>query len=296
MLKNLFNALLVWSVGMSCLIAADKPWSHGNLQVSENQRYLQHADGTPFFWLGETGWLLPENLNRDEAAYYLSQCRQNGYNVVQVQTINDVPAYNIYGQPSHPNGYDFSAIDQQGYGYWQHMDYIIKTAEKNGIYIGMVCIWGGLVKAGLMSVEEARQYGTFLANRYKDAPNIVWIIGGDIQGYVKTEEWETLARTIRSIDKNHLMTFHPRGRTCSATWFNDAEWEDFNMFQSGHRRYGQRNGDGDYTIAEDTEEDNWRYVESALALKHIKPILDGEPSYERIPQGLHDFSQPQWTA
>lgn len=46
-----------------------------------------NADGTPFFWLGDTGWLLPEKLNRDEAAYYLEHCRQAGFNVVQVQTI-----------------------------------------------------------------------------------------------------------------------------------------------------------------------------------------------------------------
>ena len=276
--------------------SAEKPWKHGRLQVSTNQRYLQHADGTPFFWLGETGWLMPERLNRDEVTYYLSECSRNGYNVVQIQTINGVPAYNCYGASSHPAGYDFSVIDQQGYGYWQHMDHIVRTAERFGIYIGMVCIWGNVVKSGAMDTIQARQYGTFLAERYKDSPNIVWIIGGDIQGYHKTAEWETLARTIRAIDPNHVMTFHPRGRTCSATWFNDAEWLDFNMFQSGHRRYGQRNGDGDYTIAEDTEEDNWQYVETAMKLPRIKPILDGEPSYERIPQGLHDVTQPQWTA
>ena len=48
-----------------------KPWSHGQLKVSKENRYLMNADGTPFFWLGDTGWLLPEKLNRDEAAYYL---------------------------------------------------------------------------------------------------------------------------------------------------------------------------------------------------------------------------------
>jgi len=293
--------ILIALVALFSLLSAEAkpkvelPWKHGKLRVTENHRYLQHTDGTPFFWLGETGWLLPERLNRDEVSFYLGQCAKNGYNVVQIQTINNVPAFNVYGAMSHPNGYDFSKIDEQGYGYWQHMDYIVKTAEKNGIYIGMVCIWGNLVKAGNMTVEQAKTYGTFLANRYKDCPNIVWIIGGDIKGDVKTEEWETLARTIRSIDPNHLMTFHPRGRTCSARWFNEAEWMDFNMFQSGHRRYGQRNGDGDYTIAEDTEEDNWRYVESALSMKTIKPVLDGEPSYERIPQGLHDVNEVQWT-
>lgn len=90
-----------------------------------------------------------------------------------------------------------------------------------------------------MDVSESKQYGKFLAERYKDCPNIVWIIGGYIKGDVKKEVWETLAQTIRSIDKNHLMTFHPFGRTTSATWFNNSDWLDFNMFQSGHRRYGQ---------------------------------------------------------
>ena len=29
---------------------------HGHLRVSENKRYFQHADGTPFFWLADTWW------------------------------------------------------------------------------------------------------------------------------------------------------------------------------------------------------------------------------------------------
>ena len=175
------------------------------------------------------------------------------------------------------------------------MDYIIKTAENHGIYVGMVCIWGGLVKHGMMNVEQARAYGRFLANRYKNSPNIVWIIGGDIRGDVKPEVWTALAETIKSIDKNHLMTFHPFGRTLSAVWWNDAKWLDFNMFQSGHRRYGQKKGDGDESVT-NQEEDNWRYAEKSLSMTPLKPVVDGEPSYEGIPQGLHDPKQPLWQA
>jgi len=302
--KTNFSSLLG---AMGCLIlllcisttlsAAKLPWDNGKLVVSENHRYLQHENGTPFFWQGETGWLLPERLNRDEAEFYLNECSKNGYNVIQVQTINDVPAYNIYGQSSMPEGFDFKNINKKGvYGYWDHMDYIIKMAEKKGIYIGMVCIWGGLVNAGQMDVKQAQAYGKFLGERYKNSPNIIWFIGGDIRGDIKTEVWETLANSIKAVDKNHLMTYHPRGRTCSSTWFNNASWLDFNMFQSGHRRYGQRKGDGDYTIAENTEEDNWRYTEKSLAMSPIKPVIDGEPIYEDIPQGLHDFNEVKWNA
>ena len=179
----LFHAQLSWAAPR-----IEKPWSNGRLQVSANGRFLQFANGKPFFWLGDTGWLLPERLNRDEAAFYLRRCGEAGYNVVQVQTVNGVPAINAYGKLSMPKGFDFSTIDTaEGYGYCQHLDYIVDVAASNGIYIGMVCIWGGLVKSGQMNVEQAKLYGTFLAERYKDRPNIVWIIGGDIQGHIKTE-------------------------------------------------------------------------------------------------------------
>lgn len=274
-----------------------QPWKNGKLKVSENGRYLQHENGTPFFWMGETGWLLPERLDRSEASYYLSGCRKAGFNVVQVQTINGVPAINFYGQYSHPDGFNFKEINKKGvYGYWDHMDYIIKKAEQNGIYIGMVCIWGNLVKAGLMSVKEAEAYGKFLAERYKDAPNIIWIMGGDVKGDINPDQWNTMARTIKSIDKNHLMTYHPFGRTSSIYWYHNADWLDFNMFQSGHRRYDQTRGDGDNTAEAAVAEDNWRYVEAGLAMKPTKPILDAEPSYEEIPQGLHDPNEPWWKA
>ena len=166
------------------------PWSNGKLVVSEEGRYLKHENGAPFFWLGETGWLLPERLNRDEAEYYLEQCKRRGYNVIQVQTLNNVPSMNIYGQYSIIDGYNFKNINQKGvYGYWDHMDYIIRTAAKKGLYIGMVCIWGSPVSHGEMNVDQAKAYGKFLAERYKDEPNIIWFIGGDILGDVKTAEW-----------------------------------------------------------------------------------------------------------
>ena len=276
---------------------AMQPWDNGRLTVSPDGRYLRHENGEPFFWLANTGWLLPERLTREEADFFLERCRETGYNVVQVQTVNGVPAQNAYGKLSMPDGFDFSRIDAEGPdGYWQHMDYIVRKAEQEGIYIGMDCIWGGLVKHGQMNEKQAVAYGTVLANRYKDAPNIVWMIGGDIRGDIKTEVWEALARTIRGIDPHHLMTFHPYGRTSSVEWFHQADWLDFNMFQSGHRRYDQIRGDGDDRAEASMTEDNWRYVEAGLCMRPAKPILDGEPSYEGIPQGLHDPEEPWWKA
>ncbi len=296
------SLIILLAVACCQLSVAQKPWDNGRLKVSDNQRYLQFENGKPFFWLGETGWLLPERLDRAEAQYYLQKCRAAGYNMVQIQVLDGVPSYNIYGAPSHQmqkgaeRKVSWTNMGQSadGYGYWDHLDYIISLAEQNGIYIGMVAIWGGLVKEGLLDVNGAKAYGKFLAERYKNRPNIIWMMGGDIQGDIRPEVWEALATTIKSIDKNHLMTYHPRGRYTSAKWWSKAKWLDFHMFQSGHRKYGQRMGNKDYPIPDNTEEDNWMYVDSTWAYKPMKPVLDDEPSYEDIPKGLHDPNEARW--
>ena len=265
---------------------------HGRLRVSDNQRFLQFEDGTPFFWMGETAWLMPERLNREEVEYYLKCCQEAGYNVVQMQVLNDVPSLNAYGTPSH---------DKQGrlltdapYSYWDHVDYIIDTAARHDIFIGMVCVWGSVVKQGKLDAQQARTYGQFLADRYKDRRNIVWIMGGDLQGDIRPDVWETLATTIKAADKNHLMTYHPRGRYTSAHWWSKAPWIDFHAFQSGHRCYGQRMGDKTYPIPDGTEEDNWMYVDSTWTYTPLKPVIDDEPVYEEIPKGLHHTDRGFW--
>jgi hypothetical protein len=86
------------------------------------------------------------------------------------------------------------------------------------------------------------------------------------------------------------MTFHPFGRMTSSTWYHDASWLDMNMFTSGHRNYEQDD------TAKGYGEDNWRYVLDDVAKTPPKPTLDGEPSYEALPQGIHDHLQPYWKA
>lgn len=302
-------SLILILLASSVLLAqAEKPWDNGKLKVSDNNRYLVFENGKPFFWLGNTSWLMPERLNRDDVEFFLTKEHENGYNVEQVQVLCATPTYNIYGQAGNKNDFKFDNESAEGtYGYWEHLDYIVRFAESQGIYIAMDVIWGSQIN--LMDEQKAANLGKFIGERYSKYPNIIWMIGGDIMGDKKPEVWDAMARAIKKADPNHLMSFHPRGRTTSAWWYNDREWMDFNMFQSGHRRYGQRNGDGDYTIKDDTEEDNWRYVDMSIperagdakvghyglsANAKTKPCIDAEPSYEDIPQGLHDNSQPRW--
>ncbi len=271
------------------------------LKVSENGRFLVTADGKPFFWLGDTGWLLFNKLKREEADAYLEDRAKKGFNVIQVMVLHDVPhSVNIYGdsalvnqdvsKPDTTQGN--SAADSAQYDFWDHVDYIVNRAGEKGIYMAMVPVWGSNVKAGHVNQQQAIAYSKFLANRYKDRKNIIWLNGGDIPGSDSLAVWKTIGTTIKQIDTAHLMTFHPRGRTASSEWFHNEDWLDFNMVQSGHRRYDQ---DTSANEKRHFGEDNWKYMDYDYSLNPAKPTVDGEPSYEGIPQGLHDTTEIRWT-
>ncbi len=269
------------------------------LQISENGRYITTEDGEPFFWLGDTGWLLFNKLKREEADTYLEDRKKKGFNVVQVMVLHTVPAVNVYGdsalvdadiaRPDTTQGN--AATDSVQYDFWDHVDYIVDKAGEKGIYMAMVPVWGTNVKEGKVTQQQAKVYGEFLAKRYKDRKNIIWLNGGDIKGSDSLDVWKTLGTTIKQIDTAHLMTFHPRGRTASSEWFHNEKWLDFNMVQSGHRRYDQ---DTSANEKRHFGEDNWKFMEYDWALSPVKPTIDGEPSYEGIPHGLHDTTEIRW--
>lgn len=258
-----------------------------NLAVSANKRYLT-VGNRPFFWLGDTGWLLLSKLNLAEAEKYLDNRKEKEFNVVQIMILHSLSAVNVSG--------DSALIDKnigtpKDGGYWENLDHVIDLAVKREMFLALVPVWGSNVKAGKVTSVQAEKYAEFLAKRYKDKSNVVWMNGGDVRGNDSLLIWKTIGNTLKKYDPNHLVTFHPFGRTQSSTWFHNEPWLDFNMFQSGHRNYNQDTARTDLRYGED----NWRYVLSDYSKNPVKPTLDGEPSYEGIPHGLHDTLQPRWT-
>ena len=78
-----------------------------------------------------------------------------------------------------------------------------------------------------------------------------------------------MARGIRKVDSKHLITFHPRGGRWATQHFND-EWLDLDMFQTGHSR----------------QANDYNFVATCKAISPLRPIINGEPGYENIPNQL----------
>jgi hypothetical protein len=283
-MKKILFVLLVAVLAFNTALSQENPWqglsvdlSHGRVIVSENKRFLVHEDGTPFFYLGDTGWELFHRLNKTDTEKYLENRRAKGFTVIQAVVLAELDGLNTPNAEGNRPLIDNDPL-KPNEAYFANVDWVIRKAGEKGIYIGLLPTWGDKVdtKWGkgpvIFNKDNAFIYGQWIGNRYKDYPNVIWINGGDREGGGDNfPVWNALGEGIKSVDKNHLMTYHPMGENSSSQWFHNSPWLDFNMCQTGH---GQRS----YAAY-------LRLVVRDYNLLPVKPCLDGEPRYEDHPVG-----------
>lgn len=281
MTNYLFIALFILG-NIASSFAQEAAWigpsvdfNHGKLSVSDNGRYLRHKDGTPFFYLGDTAWELFHRLNEQEVEKYLENRRAKGFTVIQAVILAELDGLNT------PNAYGEKPLKDNlivhpNEAYYKWVDKVIRMAEAKGLYIGLLPTWGDKVDKQwgvgpeIFNPIYAELYGTWLAKRYRNFKNIIWINGGDRWGGDNNYPiWDALGKALKKNDNKHLITFHPQGECSSGQWFHNNAWLDFNMAQTGHC---QRT----YEIYE-------RLIQKDYNRFPIKPCMDGEPRYENHP-------------
>jgi hypothetical protein len=132
-----------------------KPWDYGPLRVQENGRYLANGE-RPFFWLGDTGWLLFQKLTFAETELYLENRRDKGFTVIQATLIHTLPKAGP-GDPLYNNqlscalgNNDFACPDKEG-EFWRHADAVLDKAGELGLYMGLLPAWGSMVKQNFLT-------------------------------------------------------------------------------------------------------------------------------------------------
>ncbi len=252
------------------------------LKVHEEMNYLMWEDGSPFFYLGDTAWEMVHQLTISEIEYYLEVRKNQGFNVIQVVALAEFDGLET------PNAYGHRPLEKtegqydpckpcikEGQDYWKHLDDTIQLAASKGLFIGLLPTWGDKynLKWGkgpeIFDEQNAYVYGRWLANRYRNNWNIIWIIGGDRP--LETDKHcaiiDSMARGIKEVDDVHLMTFHPNGTCSSVDYVCNKDYIDFHMVQSGH---GIEAYDSYQLLRKTKKREN-------------KPVIDGEPRYEDHP-------------
>jgi hypothetical protein len=244
------------------------------LKVSPNGRYFVDQGGTPFFYLGDTAWLLFQRLDRKEVDEYLKDRAAKGFTVIQAYVLRGLAARHPDGATSLLGEPPLVGRDpaRPNEAFFKNVDRVVNRANELGLVMGLVAAKSWHVNRHperVFDAESARAFGKFLGKRYKGNA-VLWYVGGDSKPGSDAKVWVAMARGLKEGSGGaHLVSYHGSGGTSSSAWFHKADWLDFNSIQSGHG-WGAR---------------TYRFIAHDYGLSPAKPTVDMEPPYENHPTG-----------
>ena len=162
---------------------------------------------------------------RSQIQTYVSTRASQGFNTLQIDCVT--PNYGGL----NPNG----IATDEGYtpwgatpfttyetvNYWPKIDWIVQLCASYNILAFLnPYLQGGNSDLGNAGVAAATAYGTFLGNRYKNSPNVMWYFGNDyVVGSTTDFNAETaLLQAIRNAGDTHMRTMEVGLGTGNGDW------------------------------------------------------------------------------
>ena len=118
---------------MSAYTGENPLYRHGDLRVSADQRYLMHADGTPFLWMGDTGWNAAWKSTMPEWQDYVDTRARQRFSVVQIVATGTV-GRNSTIQPASGHA-PFTMDGAPNHPFWQDLEEKIAYANDRGLIV-----------------------------------------------------------------------------------------------------------------------------------------------------------------
>lgn len=245
---------------------------HGPLRVAPNRRHFEHADGTPFLWLGDTWWkCLCKRMTWEGFQELTADRKAKGFNVVQIvcgpypdEEMMEARWENEGGKPYARK--DFTVVNP---AYFDQADRRLAHLIHHGMVPAIVGGWGRpqgggqptIIQVGL---EGYQRHWRLLIARYGAYP-VAWILGGEASD--GNGPWAELARYVHATDPfRRLLAYHAPANPRTAIRQNN-ELFDFDMVGIGH--------EGMKTAGE-----TLALIKSCLAQTPARPALCGEACYE----------------
>lgn len=196
--------------------------SHGPLRVSTDQRHLEHIDGTPFLWLGDTWWHgFVERLSYEEFRDLAARRAGQGFSVVQI-----VAGLYPEMEPFAPEGRSNSGwVWHEGFSapnlaWFDEADERIRILVKEGLVPCIVGSWASYFMH--MDTAQMRRHWREMISRWGAYP-VVWCLAGEPPGRwmdsemlrdivkVHMEDWSDVnrSRPLAKILENEASVLNP---------------------------------------------------------------------------------------
>jgi hypothetical protein len=205
----------------------------------------------PVFITGEQAYNLNVELSANsDIDLYLSMRQAQGFNFIWVGATDmgnhDKAPNNGLGQAPF-GATPFTGMNE---AYFEHLDYVLQRAAAYGFEVLLMPAFvgsgptycsdstGWCLELQGAANSDLTNFGIYLGNRYKSYPNIIWVLGGDLDLVrfpgLKAKE-QAILNGILSVDHNHMVTcenepgttgFNSQDSWPAGTWNLDFFYHD----------------------------------------------------------------------
>jgi hypothetical protein len=233
-------------------------------RVSENGRYVVDNKGRPFFWQGDSEWELLYALSAQDAKKLLHARRVQGFTVVQAMCDGMFPKW-IAPDRLPPSRELMPWTDNNpltpNEAFFTRMDAIVAAAKEEHLLLLVGVYHVDDVTANRITLANVGAWTRWLANRYKDAPNIIWTMYSPLD----PSSFPIVRAAVSGLKEGdagaHLVTLHPEGVAGSSTLVQaDLSLNTFQSLASGYL--------------------NYQFAQADFARIPVKPVVNGEARYE----------------
>ena len=254
----------------------------GTIKVTDDNRHLEHLDGTPFFWLADSWWhgMTTRFKWPEDFAELTNDRKEKGFSVIQfaIAFPCDIEPFDPRGMNKAGNPWDenWNSIRPE---YFDYTDRRVEHLVEEGLLPNIVGAWGYYIK--FAGAENLKKHWQYLIARYGAYPVTYTLCGESTlawyhdlgtnweeQKKIFRKEWSEVAAHIQEVDPyDRLLTVHPGPNSGDFLPINEMQHIDFVMLQSGH--------DGYFTFQRASDA-----VDKAQEMYPEKPIMHGEVCFE----------------
>lgn len=247
-------------------------YRRGPVRVAGDGRSLAHADGTPFFWLGDTVWNGLIRSTAEDWDDYLRTRRAQGFSVVQFFSTHwRGLATDPEGQAAYPeDGGQFTVNP----AFYQRLDPRVAAIAEHGMLASAIVVLALYDEepGWAWPVDRLIRFARWLRARW-GAYHVAWSLGGDgdFSGE-RAERWKAIGPAVYAEPPEALVTMHPKGWSWVGDEFRDQPWVTFYVYQSCHSDLEPKVR----WLPEGPHTTDWREAPP-------RPIINVEPNYEDHP-------------
>lgn len=175
-----------------------------------------------------------QSATLEQAADFIRHRAQQGFNALIVNAPE--PHYGDRGSLTTEDGISpwvDAPFGEPNEAYFARLDYLLDVAAEHGVFLILAVCYMSYLDVGdgwLQSLqstppETAATWGRWIAARYQDRPNIIWMIGGDHDPNDGVrEQFEAIVQAIRAVIPHAILTAHLHPEMVVRDVLGDPDW------------------------------------------------------------------------